>query len=309
MSSFRMKPMYEVLLWGSSRCHIGLAHLYKATPAQLTRLHYKAGTLNAVKARLKELVGEKYVQVSAVAVKHEGEGRTFFTARYFYTLAPAGVRYVANLGLDVPESWKPHNEVDKHGLFVEHTLEVNDMIIAAALLNRVDPRFQLEGFRHERVLKQGPIPVTLPSGRPSAVVPDAHLHFSYTGRHANPDFSVLLEHDRDTEEKAHFTRKIQAYVAFIKAGMYAGPNNKPYYAAFDTGSINVAFSTFDGEERLDKIRKWTRSVLAATNEPPQVYRAFRFAALPRTPDPKTAWLEPRWYYPDENKPPTPLLAA
>jgi hypothetical protein len=297
-----MKPMYEVLLRGSGRLHIGLAHLYKATPAQLTRLHYSAGSLNAVKARLKILVDNSYVQVGTVAVAHENGARKFFTARYVYTLAPAGVRYVAGLGLDVPENWKPHNEVDKHGLFVEHTLEVNDMIIAAALLNRIEPRFYLESFVHERVLKQRPIPVALPNGRPSAVVPDAYLDFSQVG--TSVYFPILLEHDRDTEEREHFKRKIQSYVAFLNTGIEA----RGYFQTFDRKRVNVAFTTFSGEERLAKMRQWTNEVLKAQNEPPQVYRAFRFATLPKSPGPIVAWLEPRWYYPNDDQP-QPLLAA
>src|SRR5689334_13567077 len=129
--TFRMKPMYKVLLCGSRQMQVGLYHLYKATPEQLCRLHYSPGSIKAVKARLKTLVEQGYVQSSAFSVEHEGPQRLFFSARYFYTLAPAGVKYLAGLGFDVDESWKPHNNTDRHGLFVPHTVGVNDLIIAA----------------------------------------------------------------------------------------------------------------------------------------------------------------------------------
>jgi hypothetical protein len=300
MSSFRMKPMYEVLLRGSDRMNIGLYHLYKATPEQLCRLHYSRGSIKAVKARLKILVNHGYVQYSAYAVAHDTLERIYFSARYFYMLAPAGVRYLAGLGFDVGENWKPHNEMDKHGLFVPHTLEVNDVIIAAALLKGADPRFYLEGFRHEMVLKRSPHPVTLADGHAAKVIPDAYLEFAQVG--IRDRFLVLLEHDRSTEERAVFKRKIESYVAFLKAGVYE--------TAFDSERVNIAFTTFNGQARLNEMREWTRQILGAADEPLEVYEVFRFAALPRQPVPATAWLEPRWYYPDDDdQPPQPLLAA
>jgi hypothetical protein len=291
-----MKPMYATLLRGTSRTPIGLYHLYKATPDQLCRLHYSAGCIKAVKARLKTLVTQGYVQYSSVAVKHRTREREYFSARYFYTLAPPGVKYLAGLGYDVEETWRPHNEPDKHGLFAEHTLELNDVIIAAALLRRHDPRLYLHSFIHERALKQRPYPVTLPDGRASKVIPDAFLDFRQVG--STDGFAVLLEHDRGTEERAHFKRKIESYVAFVKA--------RQFETAFASKRINIVFTAFEAEERIQEIRQWTRQVLEG--EPAQVHAAFRFASLPYPLLDGTAWLEPIWRYPIEGEPQA-LLAA
>lgn len=296
--TFRMKPMYQVLLCGTDELRIGLYHLYKATPEQLCRLHYSPGSLKAVKARLKELVRQGYLQVNSVAVKHRTPTRMFYSARYFYTLAPPGVRYLAELEFDVSKNWKPHDAPDRHALFADHTLELNDVIIAAALLHKSDPRFYLEAFEHELLLKRHPYPVTLTDGRGSKVIPDAKLEFRRIG--TDSYFLVLLEHDRGTEERAVFTRKIQSYVAFVRAH-----DHDKYFAA---ERVNVAFTTFNGGARLEELRAWTRSALAATNEPADIYEAFRFAALPQPLQPSTAWLEPRWYYPFDDQP-QPLLAA
>src|SRR5262249_55826167 len=103
MSEFRMKPMYKVLLCGSRQVRVGIYQLYKATPDQLCRLHYSPGSIKAVMARLKTLVREGYIKVNAVAVPHTSSGRLWYSARYFYTLAPSGVRYMAGLGFDVNE--------------------------------------------------------------------------------------------------------------------------------------------------------------------------------------------------------------
>jgi hypothetical protein len=297
MRAFRMKPMYAVLLQGSERMRCGLYHLYKATPDQLCRLHYSQGSLKAVKARLKTLVDEGYVQVHAVSVPHETPARLFFSARYFYTLAPLGVKYLAGLGYDIDESWRPHNEADKHGLFVAHTLELNDVLIAAALLKGRDAHLYLHTFTHERVLKQRPIHIK-GEGRTAVLIPDAYLDFRQVGTKAS--FPMLLEHDRGTEERAHFKRKIAAYLAFLQA--------EGYVTAFETDRINIAFTTFRGEERLSEMRSWTRQALAEHNAPISFYAAFRFAALPRLPSPEIAWLEPRWYTPEQEEP-QPLLAA
>jgi len=295
---FRMKPMFDVILRGSDKMKVGVYHLYKATPEQLCRLHYSPGSLKAVKARMKTLVDQGYLQVNPVAVLHETPERFFYSARYFYTLTAVGVKYLAGLEFDVEETWRPHNEADKHGLFVAHTLALNDVIIAAALLRRVDSRFYLEQFIHERVLKQRPYAVTLPDGRHSSVIPDAFLHFRQAGTSIH--FAVLLEHDRATEERAHFKRKIESYVAFVKA--------RGHETAFDSDRINIAFTTFHGEDRLHEMRQWTRQVLEANNEPLQISRVFRFAALPQPLSPSAAWLEPRWHYPHDATP-EPLLAA
>jgi hypothetical protein len=295
---FRMRPMYELLLHGTERMSIGLYQLYLATPDQLTRLHYSPGSLKAVKKRLKTLVDEGYVQVDAVGVKHRTDEKTFFSARYYYTLGSAGMRYLEALGLDVHEAWRAQREVDKHGLFVNHTLELNDVIIAAALLARTDPRFQLAAFIHERTLRRRPYKVKGGDGQPLTLIPDAFLDFRLTG--SRLQFPVLLEHDRGTEEQVHFKRKVRAYLSLLKT--------EAYRELFGTQSVSVAFTTFQGEKRLEQIREWIRQVLVANGEPWQIGSAFYFAALPQPLFPGVAWLEPRWRSPYDTQP-QPLLVA
>jgi len=300
MSSFRMRPMYDLLLRGSDHMAVGLYQLHLATPEQLCRLHYRPGSLKGVQRRLKTLVNEGYVQFGAYAVEHRTPGRIRHSTRYYYTLSPEGMHYLAKLGFDVHEAWRADKEVDKHGLFVSHSLELNDVIIAAALLKSADKRFYLEDFIHERVLKRRPYKVKLPEGQSFSLIPDAYLDFRnvFDKNH----FPVLLEHDRGTEEQFYFKRKVRAYLGLI--------NSQAYRDWFGMKSITVAFTTFEGEKRLEKMREWTRQVLASTNTPWQIGGAFRFAALPRPLVPGVAWLEPRWFTAyDDEQPPSPLLAA
>jgi hypothetical protein len=130
------------------------------------------------------------------------------------------------------------------------------------------------------------------------VIPDAYLDFRQQGTSVH--FPVLLEHDRGTEERAHFKRKIESYVAFVKA--------RQFETAFASKRINIVFTTFNGVDRLQEMRTWTRSVLEATAEPPQVYAAFRFARLPYPLTSGAVWLEPHWYYAIDGDP-QPLLVA
>ena len=280
--------------------HIGLFQLYLATPEQLCRLHYSPGSLKGVKRNLKTLVDHHYVQYGGYTVEHRTPQRIRHSTRYYYTLGQEGIRYVASLRYDVNEAWRADREVDKHGLFVTHELELNDVIIAAALVRKADARFYLDSFTHERVLKRRPYKVRLPEGQRFSLIPDAYLDFRNTFN--SQHFPVLLEHDRGTEEQLYFKRKIRAYVALL--------STQGYRDMFNANTMTVAFTTFEGDKRVHKMREWTRHVLAAHNVPWQIGMAFRFASLPQPLFPGTAWLEPRWQTAfDDREPPHPLLAA
>jgi hypothetical protein len=299
--ALRVRPAHDKLLIGTPTLPLGLFQLYKATPYQLCGLHYKPTSLRTVYKLCAELVELGLVQVHSYATDYtRPSGKEGITARDYYMLTHAGVRYLAGKGVDIPAGWRPQGNADIHGLFAKHTIELNDVIIAAAKLDTADQRFYLADFVHERELNSKPYPVTLPDGRQSSVAPDAMLDFRRTdiaGR-----FAVLIEHDRGSEQHAYFKRKVRAYIAYIKA--------KGYVTAFDTERINVAFTTFKGEAHMHELRKWTREVLEAQNEPRQVGAVFRFAALPQPLFPGTAWLEARWHYAfDDSQPPQPLIAA
>src|SRR5262249_47825414 len=159
-------------------------------------------------------------------------------------------KYLGIQGFDVNEAWRQSKEVNKHGLFVEHTLELNDVIIAAALITRADPKLYLGAFRHERLLKRQPYTAKI-DGRMVGIIPDAFLDFRSIGSELH--FSVLLEHDRGTEEQFYFKRKVRGYLQLLKT--------EDYRELFGTRRITVAFTTFQGERRLDQMRSWTRQVL------------------------------------------------
>lgn len=255
--SFRITPVYDVLLRGTEAMPVGLYHLHLATAAQLTRLHYKDGSLKSVKKRLKVLVDNGFVQADSIPTRQ-------FRSPYYYTLTSRGMNYLSASGIDVPESYRGSREMDKHALFIAHTQELNDLIISALLLKRVSP-ISLDSFVHERTLRARSFKT-----RNFTIIPDAFLRFTQGGKPVR----FLVEHDRGTEEQAHFRRRIAAYKDYLQ--------QEP---------ITVLFSTFQGEKRREQMREWTRKELAGS--PTASY--FRFASFALPLDPPSVWLKPNWY--------------
>lgn len=294
---FRITPVYDLLLRGSLTTPVGLYHLHMATAEQLCRLHYKPGSINKVKARLKDLTDNGFLQADAQPTK-KGNGP------YYYLLAQQGMRYLEDAGYDTSEAFRASREGNKHALFVEHTLELNDVLIAASLLERIAPNYRLDGFIHERSLKRRPYKAvwrTDAQQQTFTVIPDAFLDF----RSLLPDgrqrrMPLLLEHDRGTEEQQHFRRRIRAYIMLLKSAAYQ--------QLFGVRTITVAFTTFAGVARLRQMIEWTRAELATTNEPKALGMTFSFTTLDRPLEPQQIWLSSRWFTPYDNSPVS-LLSA
>src|SRR5712691_8274265 len=134
---FAITPAYDILLRGSEQMPIGLYHLHLASAEQLCRLHYSMGSIKAVRAKLRTLCDHKYVQFDATPTKR-------LRSPYYYTLDKLGFEYLQAAGLDLNKSFRSAKEVDKAYLFAKHTLELNDIIISAALLKRSNPNYWLE---------------------------------------------------------------------------------------------------------------------------------------------------------------------
>lgn len=274
-----LRPNEAVLLRGEEAMPIGLYHLHLATAAQLCQLHYSPGSLKAVKARLKTLVAEGFVQADTVPTKR-------VRAPYYYALGQQGVKHLAQEGYDTADSWRHSKETDKSGLFVEHTLELGDVLVSAALL-RTMSEYRLHTFTHERVLKRSPFKL-----EGITLIPDAFLDVRNQGRR----LPVLLEHDRGTEEQHYFRRRIRAYMALLKS--------RSYQQLSGGTAITIAFTTFVGPERVEQMRKWTG---AEVERDPALTPVFRFAALSRPLHPIETWLGAHWCGVHDNE--QPFLAA
>ena len=282
--TFRITPVYDLLLRGSPEMPIGLYHLHLATADQLCRLYYRAGMLTTVKTRLKALADHGYIQADATPIKHHTPAKVYFSSRYYYTLAQKGMRYLEDIGLDIDKSFRASNETGKHSLFIDHALELNDILIAALRLKFTDPRFYLARYVHERTLKRTPYKVSQSSAQVS-LIPDAFLDV-HQRRPGQTDLSLplILEHDRGTEQQLHFRRRIQAYRALLQA--------KGQTQLFGTEAVTVAFTTFVGTRRVMQMRAWAYQELHDT---PQLAGMFLFAELPKPLEPRHLLFERRWY--------------
>src|SRR5262249_6675540 len=154
------------------------------------RLHYQPGTINTVKARLKQLVDREYLQTTK---------RSIGAPPYSYTLTAKGLRYLKSLGMDTSAALRPNDRgAVAHAPFIEHALELNDVIISAALLapRHPDAEHYIHSFIPEHVLKRRPYTGQQQGRRAFTIIPDAVFDFRRPlpdGRHRYTP--VLLEHD------------------------------------------------------------------------------------------------------------------
>src|SRR5437667_9017686 len=118
-------PVYDLLLRD-------LNTLQRATAEQLTRLNYKMGMINTVKARLKDLADNRYV----LPLSHPS-----IRLPYMYALDRKGLNYLAGQGVDVREYFCPSQEEDSanNSLFREHMLAISDVLSHALLFVKSEP--------------------------------------------------------------------------------------------------------------------------------------------------------------------------
>lgn len=284
MSEFPITPAYDILLRGTEEMPIGLYQLYIATAEQLCRPHYSMKTRKAVLAKLRKLTNYGYVQYDAVPTK-------FTRSPYYYALDKLGVRYLEQAGMDVNPHFRNSKEVDKHALFIEHTLDVNDILISAAMLKRFNSNYWLDHFIHERTLKHSPYKASWQGGK-FTLIPDAFLDFRVRVPEGLRRVPILLEHDRGTEEQKYFRRRIRAYILWLK--------NEGFKKMFQTKSITIAFTTSAGISRLGRMREWAWQELQS--EAKEIGLTFCFTVLDKPIEPIRLWSNPRWLTPYDNQP-------
>lgn len=277
------------MLRGSQEMPVGLYHLHIATADQLCRLHYSPGSFKAVREKLRILCEHKYVQFDAIPIKSIKATRS----PYFYAMDRLGLDYLEAAGLDVYKPFRSSKEIDKAYIFIKHTLELNDIIISAALLKRTHDNVWLEWFRHERELKRTPYKVKWQGGKYN-LIPDSLLLFRVTvadGRQGR--LPIVVEHDRGSEEQKFFRRRIRAYLHMLR--------NEGYKQLFGVNDITIGFTTSASTERLMQIREWTLKELLETGEM-QYKHLFYFTLVKNPIDPYQVWVNTTWLPLDELRP-------
>jgi hypothetical protein len=174
-----------------------------------------------------------------------------------YSLSTKGVHHIEALGFTVQTKLTPA-EQERSYLFLEHTLRLNDVLIAACLLEQQVQGITLAELRHERVLKHHPTKVQV-EGKTVAVIPDAWLDFRLAPpfSRSSEQVAICLELDRATEDVWKVRAKIRNYVAFASGA---------YQSAFGTSALSIAFvATTGGDRRVQQMKTWAREELSKLN--------------------------------------------
>lgn len=168
---------------------------------------------------------------------------------------------------------------------------MNEIYIAAKRLEKDKPLYTLTKFEHERELKHRPQEVVY-RGQTLRLIPDGFFRFSTI----KPDGSdshkrFLWEHDCDTEHGEGFDKKVNAWVAYLRAELYI--------KHFDAKSITVCFTTFKGVKRRKDMQNVVKRALAGNED---LAAMFLFASLTEPPDPLELFLGQCWYGPYGGEP-------
>jgi hypothetical protein len=127
---------------------LALAEFDYLTIRQLLRLlGYSRSSLTYGQEHIKPLVTEKFV--------HPLVGRAG-NQPWVYTLTGKGREYAALLGKPTVRRFRPAEETDKaaNPYFIRHTLLVSDILIAARLLTKTEPRIVLTRLYTEPELRR-----------------------------------------------------------------------------------------------------------------------------------------------------------
>jgi DNA-binding PadR family transcriptional regulator len=138
-----------------------------------------------------------------------------------HTFTQAGRTQLVDLGLtDLPKNH--HGRILREST-LDHTLAVNDALIAGELLSRKVPGIELLGLKTDEQTHMRQTKVPLPDGRQIELVPDGWEHLAIGA----DQVAWCLEVDRATETDARkWKNKIRGYISF------ASGNPSPYERAF-----------------------------------------------------------------------------
>ena len=262
---------------------LAVYHFHYLTLEQVVcYLGISPNSANWIRKKLKSLVDRAYLDTQFLP-RLTPYGRL----PLIYMLGTEGVNHFKELGFQV--SYHSPKERIRSYLFLTHTLDLNDLVIAAVSLSRINPAITLTEWKHERVLKHMPCKVDIGNGKTSAVVPDAWLDWQLEAPFGAPGedrFSVFVELDQDTEDITQFKPKIRSYLSFANGA----------YKVFGSDVFNVVFVVADGgQRRLQQLRKWTMEQVT-TQEALDYALFFTFALLPAAPiDAVSLFLSPVCY--------------
>ena len=279
-SAHRMPPLEKILL--------ALAEFDYLTASQVTRLLYAPSSLTHVREMLKSLVDDSLVLALSSRLA---------THPRVYTLTGKGRTYAAFLGMQNTKRIRTSEELDKaHNLFfMQHTLAVTDVLIAARLLSQTVPEIQLTRLFSERALKRK-IYVTLPEPalqgkgktRHICIEPDASVDFAieetwHQQLQVWQDFVHIEVYRNLPPLEWRFKQKVQGYVSYAQTGLHE--------ELFQTTALSIAVFAATAQQKA-VLKRWTEEALRET--PHEGQRFFFTSIDTATATPAEMFLTPVW---------------
>jgi Replication-relaxation len=177
-----------------------------------------------------------------------------------YTLTRKGREFASVLlGTPTASRFRPSDERDKghNPYFLQHTLAVSDILVAAQLLAQTIPGISLARLFTERALRRKiavPLPGT-PQPRIITIAPDASCGFLI---HKAWQAFVHIEVYRNLPPvQWRFQQKVQGYVAYALSGQHE--------ELFDTPSLSIAVITHT-TPMATTLKRWTEEALRSTTQ-------------------------------------------
>ena len=259
-------------LKGVEKILLSLAEFDYLTASQITKLLYAPSSHAYVRKQLNFLAGTGFVLTLT--------GRSMTMPRV-YTLTETGYTYTAALGMPKSKRVRPIEEQEKaHNLyFIEHTIAVTDVLIAAQLLSQTVPGIRLTRMYTERELKRK-IYVEVPER--VCLEPDASVQF--TVAETWEDFYHIEVYRTHLSER-RFKHKIRSYVAYITSTTHETLFHTPV----------LAIAAFSAPAQLaETLQSWTEQVLHACQQEALGEQFFFGSVDPATASPTELFLSPVW---------------
>jgi hypothetical protein len=267
---------------GAEKLLFDLVELEYLTLAQVMKIGgYKESSRAFVYSTLQELVKRGLAMPLP---------RQLVTQPIVYTPTTTGYRSAAALGMPGAKRIRPVDERDKakNTFFVQHTLAISEVLIAAKLLARTHPAIELTALYTERALKRK-IAVSLADNRRCYIEPDAACEFLLTETWHTPpqtwqDF-FHIEVYRHVPMEGRFKQKIKRYVVSVDTGRHQ--------ALFKTEALSVAIICETSQQAM-LLKRWTEEALIEMGRIEEGERFFFRSIDLSSVSPSDLYLSPDW---------------
>jgi hypothetical protein len=265
---------------GSEKILVALSEFGYLTAAQITTLLYAPSSHAYVRKQLNGLVAAKYVLPLA---------RRFAAMPRVYTLTGKGYSVLKGLGVPQQIRVRPVEEREKahNFLFLQHTIAVTDVLIAARLLSQTVPNFALTRMYLDRELKRK-IYVEIPEK--ICIEPDASCEFEITvtadGKpRTGVDFFHIEVYRNLPPAEWRFKQKIAGYVSYALSGQHA--------ALFQIPALSIAVLA-QTPQMAATLKRWTEEALRDIGRPEEGEWFFFCSLDTATANPEEMFLSPVW---------------